>query len=207
MNRIPLFLIFTIAVASHVFAQEQPRHPPSKSQERPYFLPSIPGWGEERFPIPIGFAPTIPLKGVEDIRFSPGWAKIQSQQYWTYAFLWYLEGSPVLTEDSLAKYLKVYYDGLYQANTQGDSTRINELVTVGAKVNKVMTLSGDLATFNGEVLMNDYLQRKPITLRLKVHVKRCSSVNTALFFELSPRPFLDENWKVLDQLWLNFSCN
>ena len=38
-----------------------------------YTLPSPEGWGIERFGIPIEFAPTIPYKGVEDVRFAPGW--------------------------------------------------------------------------------------------------------------------------------------
>ena len=43
--------------------------------EAPYVLDTIKGWGIERFLIPISFAPSIPYKGVEDIRFTPGWAK------------------------------------------------------------------------------------------------------------------------------------
>ena len=41
----------------------------------PYVLDTVKGWGIERFSIPIGFAPSIPYTGVEDIRFTPGWAK------------------------------------------------------------------------------------------------------------------------------------
>ena len=46
-----------------------------KKWEAPYVLHTIKGWDVERFLIPISFAPTIPYKGVEDIRFTPGWAK------------------------------------------------------------------------------------------------------------------------------------
>ena len=43
-----------------------------------YTLPAPAHWGIERFPIPIGFAQQIPYKGMEDIRFTPGWAKATS---------------------------------------------------------------------------------------------------------------------------------
>lgn len=172
-----------------------------------YYLPSLPGWGEERFPIPIGFAPSIPLKGVEDLRFSPDWAKPQSQQYWTYAFLWYLDGSPKITKDSLARYLTAYYSGLYYANTQGDSIRLLDQVAVTAKINTVPASKGMEASFLGDIRMNDYMQRKPITLRVKIHMRNCPNGKTALFFQLSPRPFSDEIWKSLDQIWKDFSCN
>ena len=45
--------------------------------EAPYVLATLKGWGVERFLIPISFAPSISYKGVEDIRFTPGWAKKQ----------------------------------------------------------------------------------------------------------------------------------
>lgn len=43
------------------------------------------GWEIERFLIPIEFAPQIAYKGVEDIRFAPGWGEEKSEQYWSYA--------------------------------------------------------------------------------------------------------------------------
>ena len=43
----------------------------------PYVLDTLKGWDVERFLIPISFAPSIPYKGIEDIRFAPGWAKKQ----------------------------------------------------------------------------------------------------------------------------------
>jgi hypothetical protein len=54
--------------------------------EAPYQLSIPKDWGVERFLIPISFAPQISYKGVEDIRFAPGWAKIKTDEYWTYAF-------------------------------------------------------------------------------------------------------------------------
>ena len=67
--------------------------------EAPYELPVPKGWTIERFLIPISFAPQISYTGVEDIRFAPGWANAGSDEYWTYAFLWWLEGNiqPVST--------------------------------------------------------------------------------------------------------------
>lgn len=171
-----------------------------------YYLPSIPGWVEERFPIPIGFAPDIPLKGVEDIRFSPGWANPQSPHYWTYAFLWFLEGSPKITKDSLERYLTTYYSGLYKANTQGDSVRLLNRVSVKAKIKTVPALMGEDASFTGDIRMNDHMQKKPLTLLVKVQVKPCLNGKTALFFELSPKPFSDEIWKTVDQFWVDFIC-
>ena len=80
--------------------------------EAPYHLPIPKGWTIERFLIPISFAPQISYKGVEDIRFTPGWGDIKSEEYWTYAFLWYLDGSPKTDANIIAANLKAYYTGL-----------------------------------------------------------------------------------------------
>jgi len=64
-----------------------------KKWEAPYSLELPKGWDIERFTIPIEFAPSIPYKGVEDIRFTPGWGKAETNDYWSYAFLWYLDST------------------------------------------------------------------------------------------------------------------
>src|SRR5689334_3811165 len=85
--------------------------------EAPYDLPVPQGWTIERFLIPISFAPQISYKGVEDIRFAPGWANAKSDEYWTYAFLWYLEDAVKITAPIIEENLKAYYTGLFKVNT------------------------------------------------------------------------------------------
>ncbi|MHA4893016.1 hypothetical protein, partial [Enterococcus faecium] len=80
--------------------------------EAPYTLNFPKGWDIERFLIPIAFAPEISYKGVEDIRFTPGWGKVQTDEYWTYAFLWYLDGKVKTNEKIIEDNLKAYYTGL-----------------------------------------------------------------------------------------------
>ena len=49
------------------------------------------GWNVERIPFPIDFAPGINYTGVEDLRFTPGWEDLTSEEHWSYAFLWWLD--------------------------------------------------------------------------------------------------------------------
>src|SRR6188472_3406133 len=83
-----------------------------------YTLPFPQGWGTEIFSLPPTFAPAITYKGVEDIRFAPGWAKAASNEYWTYCFLWYLEDSIQTDATIIETNLKAYYTGLIASNTQ-----------------------------------------------------------------------------------------
>ncbi len=173
--------------------------------EPPYSLDFPAGWGVERFQIPISFAPKIPYKGVEDIRFMPGWGKAESSDYWSYAFLWYLDGHQKISANTVENNLKEYYTGLVAA-MQGDSSD-NKPVTVKTSIKKGKTQKGDLKTFYGSVFMPDYMANKPIALYCKVHLKFCAGQNnTFIFYEISPKPYSDNVWQSLDILWTDFSC-
>jgi len=178
-----------------------------KKWKAPYMLDTLTGWDVERFLIPISFAPAIPYKGVEDIRFTPGWAKKTTNEYWSYAFLWYLDGSPSFDTKIIETNLKAYYTGLIKVNS--DSSKIaDKLFPVTSSISLRSTEKGDLKTFEGSVTMLDYMSQKPISLNFIIHIKTCEEKEkTFVFHEVSPMPYADDVWKSLHQLWANFKCN
>jgi hypothetical protein len=176
--------------------------------EAPYTLDVPKGWDVERFLIPIEFAPQIPYKGVEDIRFTPGWGNAKTAEYWTYAFLWYLDGSQKMNSKIIENNLKSYYEGLIGRNIEPRKIPADKLFPVRTDFKKVKTQAGDLETFRGTIHMLDYMEQKPITLYSTVHVKTCpSQAKTFIFNEISPQKYSDAVWQSLDQLWTNFNCN
>jgi hypothetical protein len=178
-----------------------------KKWEAPYTLDAPKDWDVERFLIPIGFAPTITYKGVEDIRFTPGWGKKETKEYWSYAFLWYLDGTPTFDSKTLEKNLIAYYTGLFNINTDKSKIDTSKLIPVTASIEKGASEEGDLNTFQGKVNMNDYMTKKPISINLRIHIKSCAGQNkTFVFYEISPQPYTDNVWKRLHQLWDNFKC-
>ena len=175
--------------------------------EAPYVLDTIKGWGIERFLIPISFAPSIPYKGVEDIRFTPGWAKKTTTDYWSYAFLWYLDGTPSFDAKTIENNLKTYYTGLIKVNS--DSSKIaGKSFPVTSSIRSRTAENEDLKTFGGSVYMLDYMSLQPVTLNVVIHIRTCAGKDkTFVFHEISPMPYTDEVWKRLDQLWVNFKCD
>lgn len=172
----------------------------------PYSLEIPHGWTIERFLIPIEFAPQIPYKGIEDIRFTPGWGSSKSNEYWTYAFLWYLDGTPKINLKNIKANLKAYDSGLVDRNITPRKIPSGKLITVEVKAQKEKKQKGDLRTFAGTIYMLDYMEQKPIVLNFTVHIKINASQNkTFLFTEISPRPHTDNVWRKLDQLWLDFT--
>jgi hypothetical protein len=174
----------------------------------PYTLAAPQGWNIERFAIPIEFAPSIPYKGVEDVRFAPGWADPKSNEYWAYAFLWNLEGSPEISPEITEKNLTAYYTGLIGRNIDRRKIPKEKLVPVKVTLKKTSADEGDLQTYSGTVDMLDYMEQKPIILNCIVHVKSCpGKSNLFVFYQISPQPSTSQIWKDLRNLWTTFGCD
>jgi len=178
-----------------------------KKWEAPYFLDTLKGGDIERFLIPIKFAPSIQYKGVEDIRFTPGWSKNETNEYWSYAFLWYLDSIEKLDSKIIERNLISYYNGLTNINVDKSKVDVEKLVTATASIKRRSTEQYSFQTFEGTVNILDFMTLKPISLNLLVHIRYCQAQNkTFVFYEVSPMPYADNVWKNLNRLWTNFRC-
>jgi len=203
MKTLAIIMLTLFSVA--IYGQEIKHEFDGHKWEAPYTLPVPKDWTIERFLIPISFAPQIPYKGVEDIRFTPGWAKVKSGEYWTYAFLWYLEGEIKIDAKIIDSNLKAYYTGLIVVN--GRAIPVEKLIPVVTSFRETWADKGDLKTYTGTIQMLDYRQQKPIILNCKAHLKSCPGENkTFIFYELSPQPLSHNIWISLAKLWLDFKC-
>ena len=77
------------------------------------------GWGGESISLPPGFAPDMKLQGSEHIRFAPGMMKPESDSFFSYAFVFELQPTPVLTESVVKDEFLKYYRGLCKAVLNG----------------------------------------------------------------------------------------
>jgi hypothetical protein len=200
-----LIIILLTLFSINIYAQNQKPAFDGHTWQAPYTLPIPKGWTIERFLIPISFAPQIPYKGVEDIRFTPGWGKAKSEEYWSYAFLWYLDGAIKMDAIILNSNLKAYYTGLIKIN-RGNNV-IKKMAPVETSFKETKKDKGDLQTYVGIIKMEDYMTQEPIILNCKAHVKSCPRENkTFIFYELSPQPLTHKIWQSLDKLLLDFKC-
>jgi hypothetical protein len=173
----------------------------------PYILDIPKGWNIERFSLPAEFAAQMSFRGVEELRFTPGWADSTSAEYWSYAYLWWLEGNPAVDEVSLQTNLRALYTGLVGRNIVNRQIPLSKQVSTNVSVRKIKAGMGDVQTFQGQTQMLDYMTQKPIVLNLLIHVKDCSKENhAAVFVEVSPKPLTHSIWKELKQLDQTFRC-
>ena len=157
-------------------------------------------WISEIIPFPLGFALDIPFQGFEELRFAPSWSDSTSQEFWTYTFVWYLEGEPVtFTEAYLEEVLESYYNGLMGA-----------VAGTGEAPEKALCLVvQDGATFVGKLRTYDsFFTRHSITLNFSGAVQFCPETQRQLLrIQLSPQPFTHPVWEKLEEVKILAKCN
>jgi hypothetical protein len=97
------------------------------------------GWKHELFRFPLDFAPTLPHRGLEEVRFPPGFLTAGAVNHWAYAFVWRLDDPAQLEPATLATELATYFRGLL-TSVDGDKHRLDPTqITVTATTDGATT--------------------------------------------------------------------
>jgi hypothetical protein len=81
----------------------------------PRAWPTPAGWKSETIAFPLDFAPALAHRGVEELRFAPGFFDPRAGGYWSYAFAWRLDDTAALDAAALDAELTAYFRGLVAA--------------------------------------------------------------------------------------------
>ena len=95
--------------------------------------PTPAGWRSETIPFPLGFAPSVAHRGVEEIRFAPGFFEPSAPGYWSYAFVWRTDDAATLDPGALAGELTVYFQGLVAAVDEKNRITARDTIRASAK--------------------------------------------------------------------------
>ena len=154
-------------------------------------------WSKEVFTFPIRFAQEINYKGIEEAQFPKGWSQKDSPNYWSYVFVWDVEGNQVNSEKELEADLKTYFDGLM--NSKNTTSQFFK-----------MESSIDLIKYTGKVSFFDNLRTKEnISLNVLVEKQYCKQKGKSIIvFRFSPKDFNNDVWNTLEKVVLRVNiCN
>ncbi len=163
----------------------------------PYAYEPPAGWKPERIPFPLGFAPSLAYTGYEQLHFAPGMFDTASENYFTYVFLWWVDGEPEVTETTLARDLVAYYRGLSAAvgepkGMKFDLTKVEATVVAvaDAKSDEVTAPGPSTRRFTGKLNTFDpFTKGQALTLEVEIAAWRCEQEKrTVVFFCVSPKP-------------------
>ncbi|WP_430411037.1 hypothetical protein [Kordia sp.] len=163
-------------------------------------LTSDASWGKEIIRMPLHFAPEIPYKGVEELRFSPDWSKQDKDGYWTYAFVWDVDLDKKLTATHLETDLQYYFDGLMDGVNKDKGKVLPKTIAFILK-KETPTENAD---FVGKLqVYNSFHTRDIMILYCTVKQYYCKEKQRSMvLFRFSPKPFEHTIWKELNAIRL-----
>ncbi len=146
------------------------------------------GWRAETIPFPLGFAPEVAYSGVEELRFAPGMFKAGGEDFWTYAFVWWLAGDVQFDAATLKSDLEKYYVGLSLA-VDGEGFDPEKDAAV-ASLHPVTGDTGIGSRWVGALSTHEpFATHTRVELHLEVEVSRARKLDrTAVTFLVSPQP-------------------
>ena len=185
MKKILLLLTFFCAIS--VFGQ--------KEDYKRALVTFDDSWREEIIPMPIGFAPQIPLKGIEEVRFAKGWSTKGDDTFWTYAFLWNIELTEMLSTKQLELYMQYYFDGLMTTVNKDKDKVVPKTIALFLK----KETNTDANHFVGKIQLYDSFHTKDIiTLNCTVLQYNCTKEKKSMvLFHFSPKEFGHATWDEL----------
>ena len=154
-------------------------------------------WTKEIFTFPIRFAKEINYKGFEEAQFPKGWSSKKSPNFWSYVFVWSIEGDQINSVEDLEADLKTYFDGLMGLP--------NTITQFAKKESSTM-----ITSYVGKVSFFDNLRTKEdIVLNAIVEKQYCKKINKSLIvFRFSPKKFNQNTWNMLEEITLYANaCN
>lgn len=162
-------------------------------------------WAFERFELPPAFAPGIPYKGVEELRFSPGMFNKETATYFTYAFIAQLDNVTSISQNDIKDYLLKYFKGLCSSTAKDRKLVIDtSLITVAIEKKKDIPASENI--HNALVSMfGVFADGAAIKLNIEVKVlMNAVAKKTYLIVIASPREKTDTVWKSLYEIQKRF---
>jgi len=193
IKKIVLSTFCVIVYSNVLFAQDQ----------TPQLLKEPASWQFERFSLPPEFAPNIPYKGAEELRFSPGMFVKDSTTYFTYAFVAELDNVNSVSQDDIRNYLLNYFKGLCSSTAKQrhlsiDTSKIS--VAIEKKRN-----TGNDAFYDGTLnIFGVFTDGAPVKLNVEIKVMDNKASKIYLVFIASPLDKTDNVWKALHAIQREF---
>lgn len=171
--------------------------------QTPQLLKEPSDWQFERFALPPSFAPTIPCKGAEELRFSPGMFVKDSATYFSYAFVAEFDDTKSVSQADIQNYLFTYFKGLCSSTAKNrnltiDTSQISVFVEMKNHSQKIY--SAVLHIFGV------FADGAPVTLNMEIkEINDVKTNKTYLLFIASPHDKTNVIWKRLYEIQQDFT--
>jgi CubicO group peptidase (beta-lactamase class C family) len=144
------------------------------------------------------FAPTLPHRGTEELRFAPKFFDPKSPTYFTYSFAFVTEDTAPIPPAALATELTTYFRGLMSAVTGSPSDPSLHSATIVPDPQHDNAMLGTVHTIDG------FGDKRALELHLEATTLACGN-RQVVIASLSPRAD-DAIWTELRGVRASFTC-
>jgi hypothetical protein len=194
MKKVCLFVLCTFCFLLGIHAQSKPQ-----------ILSEPANWQFEQFPLAPSFAPTIPYKGLEELRFSPNMFTKDAVGYFTYAFAARLDNTKSVAQADIKNYLLVYFKGLCSSTARDRKLKPVDTSAISVSIERKKTAAGE--TIYNVILhaFGVFADGAPVTLNMEVKVLNdLPHQSVYLLFIVCPQPKTDALWQELYKIQKEF---
>jgi hypothetical protein len=162
-----------------------------------YSLPGFPGGNDFFYLLPPSFSPFLPLYGQGATREPAAFYDTTSDYYFSYAFVWWIEGTPDLSTSALGNDLRLYYTGLCPSQTVA--------VTLGEPAATSQDAGSLVARRAGTLDAGTCFDNPVPAAAIEVSTYDCPD-HHAVVVLVSPQPVPGPIWTELDTIRDGFLC-
>jgi PDZ domain len=178
---------------------------PHRNPQTDVFSYAIPGnWQKDpRYNFPLPWSPGLAFKGFEDLYFAPGFDDLDSTEYHSYVFLWWLDGKQQITAAELQADMVTYFKGLAEQRGRNNkfSPDLSQIRAQYASSSNGSSTFGTAAAanFSGTVTLYDR-RGKVMSLYSEVSSSYYGDSHTGVFFGMSKEPRPAALWLQIDAI-------
>ena len=176
------------------------------AQKRPLILARPADWRFEQFTLPPEFAPAVKYKGLEELRFSPGWGDKNATDYFTLIFGIRFDDTKSVSQEDIKNYLLTYFRGLCDFTVKARKLSPVDTSAIKVTFERQKKQIGDRiynVTLN---MFGVFTDGAPITLNMEIKVSEDPDHQRVyLHIIASPLPKTHPVWKGLHEEQLYFA--
>lgn len=176
-------------------------------KEPPFQVPTPRGWAKETIALPPAFAPDMKWKGTEELRFAPGWQKVDGDTFFSYDLLFWLPNDQKVDAKTIEHELLSYYRGLAKAVFESKKKKVDvstfNLIIKDAPDKPAKRPDGaPVAGYVAELKWTEpFTTGKPQALRLEIHTWSVPQhKHHCIFICASSQPETAAVWKTLREI-------
>jgi hypothetical protein len=168
------------------------------AQPKAAILPEPASWQLEQFPLPPGFAPALPYKGLEELRFSPDMFNKGATNYFTYVFAARLDNTVAISASDIKNYLLIYFKGLCSKTAADRKLAPVDTAAISVAIVPKKTTAGQPVYSITLHVFGVFADGAPVSLNMEAKVfADAPHQRVYLLFIVSPQPTTAPIWQDL----------